>query len=263
MPSRKRNREGRNVTAEKNERSKNGRLYFCHRDSAFDFQLAEVRTQCTLESRDWKDDARLVYKHWLGGPAMEEILKVGKGAPIAAGLIEAMKQGMRIEADAQTVLTSATQSLRLAVAEAFEAEATELALTCDERKECLARFLSSMTQRLNWKLRAKPERPAKQPKPESEQLQAVIDRELARGDTKAAAKAIAEARLVDEKVQVGLEKLQNLSPDMARGLAIDLRRRARKFSGEKARFLSSLAMRTEPKGVTHLPQQKPSKRQAA
>jgi hypothetical protein len=263
MPSRKKNREGRNLTTEKNERAKSGSLYFCSRDSIFDQQLSEVRTQCTLETRDWKGATQMVYKHWLCEPAMEEILKVGKPAPIAAGLIKAMSQGMRIEADAQTVLTSAPQTLRLAVAEAFEAEAAELALTCDERKERLARFLLSLAQRLNWKPKAQAQKPAKQPKAKPEQLQAVIDRELARGDTKAAAKAIAEARIVDERVQAGLEKLQDLNPEMARELAVNLRRRARKESGGKSRFLHSLALHIEPEGVAQLPQRKQSGARAA
>ncbi|MDF1497325.1 MAG: hypothetical protein P1P90_04675 [Patescibacteria group bacterium] len=216
-----------------------------------------------IETRDWKGAAQMVYKHWLGGSAMEEILMVGKAAPIVAGLLEAMRNGMRIEADAQTVLTSAPQSLRLAIAEAFEAEAAELSLTCDEGKERQARFLQSLASRMSWKPKVKAQKPTKQPKLKPEQLQAVLDRELARGDTKAAAKAIAEARLVDEKVIEGLEKLQDIDPELARVLAVNLRRRARKESGGKSRFLHSLAMRTEPKGVTQLPQRKQSKRQAA
>ena len=263
MPSRKRNREGRNVTAEKKTRVQSGSLYFCPRDSVFDFQLTEVRTLCMLETKDRMGNSQMVFKHWLGGSAMEEILKVDKGAPIAAGLLEAMTNGMRIEADAQTVLTSAPQSLRMAIAEAFEAEAAELSLTCDEYRERQARFLQSLASRMSWKPKAKPVRPAKLPKAKPEQLQAVLDRELARGDTKAAAKAIAEARIVDEKVQEGLEKLQDLNPEMARGLAIDLRRRARKENGGKSRFLHSLALHIEPKGVTQLPQRKQSGRRAA
>jgi len=264
MPCRKRSQEGRNVTEEKKTRARSGSLYFCSRDSVFDLQLCAVRTQCMLETRDWKGAAQMVYKHWLGGSAMEEILKVEKPAPIAAGLLEAMRNGTRIETDAQTVLTSAPQTLRLAIAEAFEAEAAELSLTCDEFKERQARFLQSLAARMSWKPKAKVERPARLPKAKPVELQAVLDRELAKGDTKAAAKAIAEARLVDEKVIEGLEKLQDLNPEMARELAVNLRRRARKESGGKSRFLHSLAMRIEPEGVAaQLAERKPGKCQAA
>lgn len=133
MPSRRRAHEGRNLTAEKS-RTEIG----ASRRSVGDMQvnnahLAEVRAQCMLEVRDRYGNTVPVYKHWLGGSAMEEILEVEDAMAIAFGLVEATRQGMRIEFDALSVLAEANKRLRKQVAEVFIANARDQALLHGER----------------------------------------------------------------------------------------------------------------------------------
>lgn len=257
MPSRKRSREGRNLTAEKNSRPETG-VSRCVGDMQVDnARLAEVRARCMLEVQDRYGNTVAVYKHWLGGPAMEEILKVDDAPAIAVGLLEAMRQGMRIEFDALSVLASANKRLRKQVAEVFIANAREIKLSCIASDERLARYLEGTARRIAPKVR--PESEPSEAKAQPERLEAVVDRSLALGDVKAAAKAIAEAKLVDERVQKNLDRL---SPDLARELAINLRRQARKMKSGKARFICALATRIEPMSVP-IPQMKRDERRAA
>lgn len=126
-----------------------------------------------------------------------------------------------------------------------------------ESDERLARYLEGTARRIMPKAKSESETGKTMAKPE--RLEAVVDRSLALGDVKAAAKAIAEAKLVDERVQRNLEKL---SPELARELAINLRRQARKMKGGKARFICALANRIEPMSVP-IPQMKRDERRAA
>ncbi len=246
MPSRKRSHEGRNLTAEKNSRTETGASHRSVGDMQVNkARLAEVRVQCTLEVRDRYGNAVPVYKHWLGGSAMEEILEVDDAMAIAFGLVEATRQGMRIEFDALSVLADTNKRLRKQVAEVFIANAREIKLSCMESDERLARYLEGTARRIMPK--AKSESGTGKTMAKTEKLEAVVDRSLALGDVKAAAKAIAEAKLVDERVQRNLDKL---NPEMARELAINLRRQARKMKGGKARFICALANRIEPMSAT-------------
>jgi hypothetical protein len=261
MASRKRSREGRNMTAERKARAE--ARANAAKSAADPKLLEEVRKYTKIQSKDRGGEMSLVFKDFLKGKDMEAILEVGDTASIAAGLLEAMKHGMRIEVDAQVVLTSAEQSVRLALAKVFEAEADEMLPSMNERQERQARFLESLARRMSWRPKAKVKREKAPPKPKPEKLEAVLDRALAFGDAKAAAKAIAETRHVNDDVREHLERLQDRNPDLARDLAVNIRRRARKMNGGKARFLNSLAANVEPAGTSQLPTRKPEKRRAA
>ncbi len=256
MASRKRSREGRNLTAEKKAKA-DARVQALA--SPADPELMDgVRKYTMIQSKDRRGEVTMAYKHFLKGCGMEAILELGDAGAIAHGLVEAMRHGMRVEADAQVVLASAEPGLRKLLAEAFVAQAKELALGTNEHEERLARFLEATARRIS--PRAKPKREPKQAKAKPERLEAVVDRALALDDAKAAAKAIAEAKLVDEDVQQALERL---APELARELAVNLRRRARKAQGGKARFLNTLATRIEPTPVAQFPKREQSKRRAA
>lgn len=256
MASRKRSREGRNLTQEKKVRTEARALSAA--SPANSELLESVRKFTMIPSKDRSGEVTMAYKHFLKGCDMEAILELGDAGAIAHGLIEAMRHGMRVEVDAQAVLAGAEPGLRKALSSAFAAQAQEIALSCDGHEERLARFLEGLARRLSPKV--KPERKARQQKPKPEKLEAVLDRALALSDAKSAAKAIAEAKLVDEQVQQTLERL---APELARELAINLRRRARKMQGGKARFLNALACRIEPTPVAEFPKREHGKRRAA
>jgi len=272
MPKRKRSQEkkrselrGTTLTAHRKQQRESKTLYCCHESEVPELQLTSVRTQCMIEARQGPMDHRthMVYKRFLKGCDMETIVQVESGAAIAAGLLEAMRQGMSLEADAQVVLCSASEAIRPVVAKAFLAEASELGLSCDERKERLASLLESLARRMTPRSKAEVKRFKRKPTPKAEPLEAQLDRHLALSDTKAAAKVLAEARLVDDDVQDQLTRLKENNPLLARDLAINLLRRARRAKGGKAKFLKALARRTEPEGTSQLSNRKPEKSQAA
>lgn len=256
MTSRKRSREGRNLTQEKKAKVEVRAQAVA---SPADPELMDgVRKFTMIQSKDRRGEVTMAYKHYLKGCDMEAILELGDAGAIAHGLVEAMRRGMRVEADAQVVLAYAEPSSRKQLAEAFAAQAQELALSASEHEERLARFLEAMARRIS--LRTKPKREPRKAKAKPERLEAVVDRALALGDAKSAAKVIAEAKLVDDDVQQTLERL---APELARELAINLRRRARKAQGGKARFLKALANRIEPTAVAEFPKREQGKRRAA
>jgi hypothetical protein len=266
MASWKKSRKGRNLTAEKKARAEaKVNAAKCGADPE---KLEAVRRCCMIQSKDRSGETKMVHMFYLKGTGMEAILKVNDAAAIAAGLLEALEHGMNLEVDAQMILCEADKDLCRALAVVFTEKAEELELTCDERKERLASLLQSLAGRMSYKARAevKQIRPKSKPAPKPESLEAVLDRELAIGTdeaVKTAAKAIAEARLVDDDVLCELEKIRDNCPDLAEALAINLRRRARRAKNGKAKFLNRLAQRVYPIGATDVRSRKSEKRQVA
>lgn len=246
MPSRKRSRENRNMTAERSQRQ-------TQRASASvnETALEAVRRHLQVQGKNRRTgEPELKYKFWLGGAAMQEILKVSDVQAIATGLVEGLKNGVSIEADAQAVLFKAPRHVRAAIAEAFVAEAVRIdGLPETERK---AKFLAGLAQRITPRpepeVKAEPEAEAA-PEPEKP-LDAVVSEALKAKDYAMVAVAVVSAKFVDGDVRDMLKAVKTTNPVEANKLAAAIRAEAKKIARKPKRdFFRRMASSLESGSV--------------
>ncbi|MFZ6015733.1 MAG: hypothetical protein ACOYUZ_05260 [Patescibacteria group bacterium] len=201
MAARKRNRENRNLTAERAAKQAVAQTPAADVLEGVDSaKLDSLRRHLQVESKDRRGQKSLKYKFWLGGSTMEALLACGDDMVVAALIIEALTNNVRLEEDAQATLCGASASLRGTVAEALFAESKRLIGDASEAKQVRAKFMYGLAMRLK---HAKTPR-VHQPRAESEPpalLDDVVALAIAAKDPIGIAVAIVEARYVDSDVR--------------------------------------------------------------
>lgn len=159
-----------------------------------------LRRHLQVESKDRRGQKSLKYKFFMKASTMEALLACGDDKVVAALILEALTNNVRLEDDAQATLCEASASIRLTVAEAMLVESKRLYGDADEHKQARAKFMYGLAKRLQ-SVRAPRQtrmRPEREPKP---LLDDIVQLALAAGDLVDAAVAMVEAPYVDSDVR--------------------------------------------------------------